>query len=122
MINDCAMAQHSLIGRSRFPSARPARCVAAYAAPWLESAPFISVIAPRKPSIRKQAMRSIRKVINGFAFTILLLFAVVTVALLGSCALSTQIEVANPTSSMPQTINDFATLLSKALAEAKVVA
>ena len=121
MISDFAMAQHSLIGRSRFPSARPAQCVAAYAVPWLESAPFIRVSAPHGPSFRKQAMRSIRKVINGFAFTILLLFAVVTVALLVSCASSTQIEGARPTSSMPQTINDFATLLGKALAEAKVV-
>ena len=62
-------------------------------------------------------MRSIRKIANGFAFTILLLFAAVTVALLVSCASSTQIEGANPASSMPQTINDFATLLGKALAE-----
>ena len=49
-------------------------------------------------------MKSIRKVANGFAFTILLLFAAVTVALLVSCASSTQIEGANPTSSMLQTI------------------
>ena len=115
------MAQHSLISRSRFPSARPAQCVAANAAPWLESALFMRVSALHQPSFRKQAMRSIRKVANGFAFTILLLFAAVTVALLVSCASRTQIEGANPTSSMPQTINDFATLLGKALAEAKVV-
>ena len=37
-------------------------------------------------------MRSIRKVANGFAFTILLLFAAVTVALLVSCASSTEIN------------------------------
>ena len=118
MISDCTMAQPSLIVRSRL---RPARCVAANAVPGVESAPFIRVLAPHEPSHRKQAMRSIRKVTNGFAFTILLLFAVVTVALLVSCASSTQIEGANPTSSMQQTINDFATLLVKALAEVKVV-
>ena len=115
------MTEHSLTRRSRFPSARPARCVAANAVPWLESALFLRVLAPHEPSFKKQAMRSIRKVANGFAFTILLLFAAVTVALLVSCGLSTQIEGANPTSSMPQTINDFATLLGKALAEATVV-
>jgi hypothetical protein len=71
--------------------------------PWLEAAPFMRVIAPYEPSFRKQAMRSIRKVANGFAFTILLLLAAVTVALLVSCASSTQIEGANPTSSMLQT-------------------
>ena len=37
-------------------------------------------------------MRSIRKVANGFAFTILLLFAAVTVALLASCASTTEIN------------------------------
>ena len=117
------MAHHSLIGRSRFPSARPARGVAANAVPGLEWVPLMRVIAPYEPSFRerKQAMKSIRKVANGFAFTILLLFAAVTVALLVSCASSTQIAGANPTSSMPQTINDFATLLGKALAEAKLI-
>ena len=37
-------------------------------------------------------MRSIRKVANGFAFTILLLFAALTVALLVSCASTTEIN------------------------------
>ena len=37
-------------------------------------------------------MKSIRKVANGFAFTILLLFAALTVALLVSCASSTEIN------------------------------
>jgi hypothetical protein len=86
------MTEHSLTRRSRFPSARPARCVAVNAAPWLESMPFMRVIAPYEPSFRKQAMRSIRKVINGFALTILLLFAAVTVALLVSCASTTEIN------------------------------
>ena len=86
------MTQHSLLGRSRFPSARPERCVAANAVPWLELAPFMRVIAPHQPSFRKQAMRSIRKVANGFAFTILLLFAALTVALLVSCASTTEIN------------------------------
>jgi hypothetical protein len=107
------MAEQLLIGRSRFPSARPARCVAANAVPGLESALFMRVLAPHEPSFRQQAMRSIRKVANGFALTILLLFAAATVALLISRASSTQIEGANPTSSMQQTINDFATLLVK---------
>ena len=78
------------------------------------------VIAPHEPFLREQAMRSIRKAANGFAFTILLLFAAVTVALLVSCASSTQIEGANPTSSMQRTINNVATLLFKPPAEAKV--
>ena len=94
------MTQHSLLGRSRFPSARPERCVAANAVPWLESAPFVRVIAPHEPAFRKQAMKSRRKTANGFALTIMLLFAALTVALLVSCASSTQIEGANPTSSM----------------------
>ena len=115
------MAEQLLIGRSRFPSARPARCVAANAVPGVEWAPFIRVLTLHELSHRKQAMRFIRRVANGLAFTILLLFAPVTVALLVSCASSTQIEGANPTSTMQQTINDFATLLVKALAEAKVV-
>jgi hypothetical protein len=115
------MAEQLLIGRSRFPSARPARCVAANAVPGVEWAPFIRVLTLHELSHGKHAMRSIRKVANGFAFTILLLFAALTVALLVSCASSTQIEGANPTSTMQQTINDFATLLVKALAEAKVV-
>jgi hypothetical protein len=86
------MAEHLLIGRSRFPSARSARCVAANAIPVGEWAAFIRVLAPHEPSHRKQAMRSIRKVANGFAFTILLLFAVLTVALLVSCASTTEIN------------------------------
>ena len=92
MISDFAMAQHSLIGRSRFPSARPARCVAATAIPVGEWAAFIRVTALHEPFFRKQAMRSIRKVTNGFAFTILLLFAAVTVALLAGCASTTEIN------------------------------
>ena len=91
MISDFAMA-HSLIGRSRFPSARPARCVAANAVTGLESAPLMRMLVPHEPSLRKQAMRSIRKVTNGFAFTILLLFAAVTVALLAGCASTTEIN------------------------------
>ena len=86
------MTQHSLIGRSRFPSARPARCVAADVVPGLESAPLMRVIAPHEPSFRKQAMRSIRKVANGFEFTILLMLVVVMVALLVSCASTTEIN------------------------------
>lgn len=97
----------ALIGRSRFPSARPAGCVA-NAVPWLEWAPFIRVLAPHEPSHGKQAMRFIRKVTNGFAFTILLLFAAVTVALLVSCASSTQIERAwvNPEASKRPPVNN----------------
>ena len=94
------MMKAALIGRSRFPRARPGQWVAANAVPRL---------------------RSIRKVANGLAFTILLLIAAVAVALLAGCESSTQIEGANPTSSMPQMINDFATLLVKALADTKVV-
>lgn len=81
----------ALIGRSRFPSARPARCVAK-AVPWLESAPFIRVIAPHEPSHGKQAMRSIRNVTNGIALTVLLLLAAVTVALLAGCGSTTEIN------------------------------
>lgn len=102
------MAEHSLIGRSRFPSARPARYVAANAAPWLELAPFMRVIAPHEPYFRKQAMRSIRKVANGFAFTILLLFAAVTVALLAGCASTTEINGAwvNPEAGKRSPVNN----------------
>ena len=80
------MAEQLLIGRSRFPSARPARCVAANAVPGVEWAPFIRVLTLHELSHGKHAMRSIRKVANGLAFTILLLFAALTVALLVSCA------------------------------------
>jgi hypothetical protein len=102
------MAQHSLIGRSRFPSAHPARCVAANAIPGAEWAPFIRVLAPHEPFFRKQAMRSIRKVANGFAFTILLLFAAVTVALLVSCASTTEINGAwiNPEAGKRSPVNN----------------
>jgi hypothetical protein len=106
------MAEQLLIGRSRFPSARPARCVAANAVPGVEWAPFIRVIAPHEPSHGKQAMRSIRKVTNGLAFTILLLFAAVTVALLVSCASTTEITGAwvNPEAGKRSPVNNVLVL------------
>jgi hypothetical protein len=84
------------------------RCVAANAVPCIESPPFIRVIAPHEPSFRKQAMRSIRKVANGFAFTLLLLFAAVTVALLVSCASTTEINGAwaNPEAGKRSSVNN----------------
>ena len=102
------MAQHSLIGRSRFPSTRPARCVAANAVPGLESAPFMRVLVPHEPSLRKKAMKSIRKVANGFAFTILLLFAALTVTLLAGCASTTEINGAwvNPEAGKRRPVNN----------------
>ena len=106
-----SMMKAALIGRSRFRSARPARCVAADAVPGAEWAPFIRVLALHQlpePSQGKQAMRFSRKVANGFAFTILLLFAAMTVALLVSCATTTQINGAwaNPDAGKRSPVNN----------------